>query len=179
MTGSNRLLLGLGWSAVALWPWSWPAGAAASRSGAGAPERYRLELGFLLVAAVVAFIIPLTGEIPLLLGFALLAFFGCTSCRSPGTTAATSTTWSGRPPGSGRCRPAAPAAGDRHVRRRRLGHPRLAEPFAEALVGTGAALGIDQFLLVQWLAPLASEAPEFIVAILFASAARRRWRSAC
>jgi cation:H+ antiporter len=43
-----------------------------------------------------------------------------------------------------------------------------AEPFAEALVGSGAALGIDQFLLVQWLAPLASEAPEFIVAILFA-----------
>ena len=27
---------------------------------------------------------------------------------------------------------------------------------------------MDQFLLVQWLAPLASEAPEFIVALLFA-----------
>jgi cation:H+ antiporter len=43
-----------------------------------------------------------------------------------------------------------------------------AEPFANSLVNTGRALGIDQFLLVQWLAPLASEAPEFIVAILFA-----------
>ncbi len=43
-----------------------------------------------------------------------------------------------------------------------------AEPFAEALVGTGASWGLDEFLLVQWLAPLASEAPEFIVAILFA-----------
>ena len=31
-----------------------------------------------------------------------------------------------------------------------------------------SALGIDHFLLVQWLAPLASEAPEFIVAILLA-----------
>jgi cation:H+ antiporter len=30
-------------------------------------------------------------------------------------------------------------------------------------------LGIDRFLLVQWLAPLASEAPEFIIAILFAA----------
>jgi cation:H+ antiporter len=30
------------------------------------------------------------------------------------------------------------------------------------------SFGIDQFLLVQWFAPLASEAPEFIVAILFA-----------
>jgi cation:H+ antiporter len=43
-----------------------------------------------------------------------------------------------------------------------------AEPFAEALIGSGAALDVDQFLLVQWLAPLASEAPEFIVALLFA-----------
>ena len=32
---------------------------------------------------------------------------------------------------------------------------------------TGAAFGIDEFLLVQWLAPLASEAPEFVVALLF------------
>ena len=36
------------------------------------------------------------------------------------------------------------------------------------MIGTGETLGIDHFLLVQWLAPLASEAPEFIVAILFA-----------
>ena len=43
-----------------------------------------------------------------------------------------------------------------------------AEPFAESLISTGTQLGIDRFLLVQWVAPLASEAPEFIVAILFA-----------
>ena len=30
-------------------------------------------------------------------------------------------------------------------------------------------MGIDRFLLVQWLAPLASEAPEFIIAIIFAA----------
>lgn len=35
------------------------------------------------------------------------------------------------------------------------------------MVETGRAFGIDEFLLVQWLAPLASEAPEFIVALLF------------
>jgi cation:H+ antiporter len=39
-----------------------------------------------------------------------------------------------------------------------------AEPFAEGLIGTGEHLGIPTFLLVQWLAPIASEAPEFIVA---------------
>ena len=43
-----------------------------------------------------------------------------------------------------------------------------AQPFAQSLITTGAQLGIDRFLLVQWVAPLASEAPEFIVAILFA-----------
>ena len=37
-----------------------------------------------------------------------------------------------------------------------------------SLSATEAQLGIDEFLLVLWLAPLASEAPEFIVAILFA-----------
>jgi cation:H+ antiporter len=36
------------------------------------------------------------------------------------------------------------------------------------LVRTGQKLCIDEFLLVQWLAPLASEAPEFLVAALLA-----------
>lgn len=44
-----------------------------------------------------------------------------------------------------------------------------AEPFAHSLVEGGAQLGVDEFLLVQWVAPLASEAPEFIIAIMFAA----------
>lgn len=43
----------------------------------------------------------------------------------------------------------------------------VAEPFATSLVATGVTLGIDEFLLVQWLAPLASEAPEFVVVAVF------------
>src|SRR5712692_2264233 len=43
-----------------------------------------------------------------------------------------------------------------------------AQPFAEGLLASGRRFGIEEFLLVQWLAPLASESPEFIVAILFA-----------
>jgi cation:H+ antiporter len=43
-----------------------------------------------------------------------------------------------------------------------------AEHFAEALVSTGAEFGVSEFLLVQWLAPLASEAPELLVAGLYA-----------
>jgi cation:H+ antiporter len=44
----------------------------------------------------------------------------------------------------------------------------VAEQFAESLVETGTELGVSQFLLVQWLAPLASEAPELLVVALYA-----------
>ncbi|TAK74255.1 MAG: sodium:calcium antiporter [Dehalococcoidia bacterium] len=43
-----------------------------------------------------------------------------------------------------------------------------AEPFAEGLIHSGTTLGIDEFTLVQWLAPFASEAPEFLVASILA-----------
>ena len=43
-----------------------------------------------------------------------------------------------------------------------------AEPFAESLVHLGEQAGISTFLLVQWVAPLASEAPELIIAGMFA-----------
>ena len=43
-----------------------------------------------------------------------------------------------------------------------------AEPFAESLLAVGRQFHIEEFLLVQWLAPLVSESPEFIVAVLFA-----------
>src|SRR5205085_10264165 len=36
------------------------------------------------------------------------------------------------------------------------------------LVRTGQRFGMDEFLLVQWVAPLASEAPEFLIAALLA-----------
>ena len=41
-----------------------------------------------------------------------------------------------------------------------------AEHFADALVESGEAVGVPAFFLVQWLAPLASEAPELLVAAL-------------
>jgi cation:H+ antiporter len=43
-----------------------------------------------------------------------------------------------------------------------------AERFADALVATGREFGVSEFLLVQWLAPLASETPELLVAGLYA-----------
>ena len=43
-----------------------------------------------------------------------------------------------------------------------------AEPFAESITEMGAAIGVSEFLLVKWIAPTASEAPELLVATLFA-----------
>ena len=42
-----------------------------------------------------------------------------------------------------------------------------AHHFADSLVAVGKGMQIDEFILIQLVAPLASEAPEFIVAILF------------
>ena len=169
MTGSNRLLLGLGWSLVVL------VGLviAGRRTGRTVRELvldsgYRVELGFLAVASLVAFTIPATGQISLLLGFALLGFFVFYLWRVSQAEAE-------EPDLVG---PAA-TIGSLPQRPRRVLVVVLfafaavvivasAEPFAQGLIATGRQLGVDDFLLVQWLAPLASEAPEFIVAILFA-----------
>jgi cation:H+ antiporter len=77
MTGSNRLLLGLGWSSVVLISLY----VASRRSGRSVKalvldSGYKRELGFLGIASVVAFVIPVTGQIHLVLGIGLLAFFG-------------------------------------------------------------------------------------------------------
>jgi cation:H+ antiporter len=47
-----------------------------------------------------------------------------------------------------------------------------AQPFADSLVHVGRSRAIDEFILVQWVAPLASESPEFVIAILFATRMR-------
>lgn len=43
-----------------------------------------------------------------------------------------------------------------------------AEPFADSLIELGHHLGVSDFLLIQWLAPLASESPEVLVACMLA-----------
>ena len=41
-----------------------------------------------------------------------------------------------------------------------------AEPFVESLIGVGKQIGINGYFLIQWLAPFASESPEFVVVVL-------------
>jgi len=50
-----------------------------------------------------------------------------------------------------------------------------AEPFVESLLDTGESLGVDKFILIQWVAPLASEAPELLIASLLAFRGHALW----
>lgn len=170
MTGSNRLLMGLGWPVVVL-----VSILVARRSGSEKTTGVtlepanRVELGFLLIAGVIAFAIPASGEIHFGLGLALLAWFGFYLYKiSHGDVE--------EPDLIG----TAAALGKLPDRPRRLAVVGLfvasgavilmcAKPFADNLVAAGTELGVNRFLLVQWLAPLASEAPEFIIATIFAS----------
>ena len=170
MTGSNRLLMGIGWPVVVL------IAVAVARKATGKAARAldlepsnRVELGFLLIAGVAAFLIPATGQIHLIFGIALLAWFGCYLYKlSRGDVE--------EPDLIG----AAAALGKLPDHARRVTVVAMlivaaavilacAKPFANSLIDAGTQLGIDKFLLVQWLAPLASEAPEFIIAIIFAA----------
>ena len=173
MTGSNRLLMGIGWPVVVLVS-LYVARKVSGRKGQHTKTLLldpgnRVELGFLLIAGIIAFIIPATGRIHLVLGAALLAWFGLYLYKLTRGDVE-------EPDLIG----AAAAIGALPARARRSTVIGLfvaaaavillcAEPFAESLIGAGTELGIDKFLLVQWLAPLASEAPEFIIAIIFAA----------
>ena len=39
----------------------------------------------------------------------------------------------------------------------------IANPFADALLATGTSLGVDHYLLIQSVVPVATEAPEFVI----------------
>jgi len=168
MTGSNRLLLGLGWPFVAvLFAWG------ARRRGEPARavqlhEGRRLELRYLGLASLYSLIIPFTRRLAPYDSAVLLTVFGLYLWRAAHGERS-------EPELVG----AAETIGNLPGRKRRLAVISLfaaatavvllsSEPFAQALVSGGKQLGIDEFLLVQWLAPLASESPELLVAAVLA-----------
>ena len=181
LTGANRLLLGFGWPAVALVGFlamrgirnrkARNAGTTAKHEPYGilVGKESRIDLAFLLIASLIAIVIPLTHEISLLVGILLVALFlwylwraGQEDGEEPelaGTAA-----YVGHLPKWGR-------------RAFIIGVVLLAaavilacaEPFAHNLILAGQKLGLDDYLLVQWMAPIASEAPEFALAMVFAA----------
>jgi cation:H+ antiporter len=167
MTGANRLLIGIAWPMVIAIGWL-----RFRRSMVSLETEHGLELVVLLAATVYAFTIPVRGEISLLDFLVLVSFFVFYIWRVAHLPA--------EPP---HLVGPAKLIGSLSTRGRRAFTAAIAlvsavsillvaKPFATSLVASGTALGIDEFLLVQWIAPLASEAPEFVVVALFA------WRGA-
>lgn len=162
MTGANRLLIGVGWGAIALLYWL------RFRKPVRIGEERRMELMFLGAATAYAFVIPLKGSLAWYDGVVFLGLYvwyvilaGRRCCEEPEIEG-----------------PAELIAKlPRTARRFAIvamfvfaGGVILAnsEPFCEGLIKAGKALHISEFVLVQWLAPVASEAPEFVVALVFA-----------
>ena len=162
MTGANRLLIGVAWGAIALVYWF------RFRRPVRIRQDQRTELFFLGFATLYAFLIPIKGSLAWYDGLVFLGLFFWYLAIV------------GRRP-----QPEIEIEGPAElivklpkVQRRTVTLGMFlfaagailanAEPFCEGLIGTGKEFGINEFLLVQWLAPIASEAPEFIVALIFA-----------
>ncbi|GIF63996.1 sodium/calcium exchanger family protein [Asanoa ishikariensis] len=171
MTGANRILVGVGWALVVVIAWRRMRArgeppATATRVTLGRPDS--VAIAFLTVASLYCLVLPFKRTLSLVDSGVLLAIFVVYSWRVSRAPA-------GVPDLIG------PAAwvGALSRRPRRLTVVAMflgaaavilltAEHFADSLVETGAQFGISEFLLVQWLAPLASEAPELLVAGLYA-----------
>ena len=168
MTGANRLLVGVGWPMVFFLFWL------RTKKGALHVSGHDASLGiiFLGAATLYNFVIPAKGNISLIDTAVLFSLFG-------GYIYLVSRMPTGEPELVG---PAA-TLGALPKRRRQsivtflfiysaLVIFSAAEPFVEGLKAIGEELGISQFVLIQWFAPLASEAPELTIAAILASRGR-------
>lgn len=167
MTGGNRLMLGVGWSLVGILTFI-----RTRRREVVLPNDVGAEIAVLLAATLYAMVPVIRGSLTLFDTAVYLCMYVAYL-----VAAARGEEREGEPVGPAAVLAAQPAGV------RRAGVLALlvfaagvifvsAEPFAEALVHTGKELGVDEFLLVQWVAPLASEAPEMVVAVLMV------WRGA-
>ena len=164
MTGANRLLIGVGWASVVVTFWF------KTRHRQVVLDRSRsIELLHLVLATIYSFVIPLKGTLSALDSAVLLAIFVSYMISASKAKVVEPELDGGVGELLMQLQP--------NLRRlatiamfvyAALGIYLSAEPFAEGLLATGREFAIEEFLLVQWLAPLASESPEFIVAIVFA-----------
>ncbi|PSP84343.1 sodium:calcium antiporter [Halobacteriales archaeon QS_1_68_17] len=182
MTGANRILIGIGWSGIALFT-IWRAASASDpavvkRDGILADaisldRGIATEIAFLAAATLWAFLVPLGGGIDaldtvLLVGL-YVAYIGI--IIRAGAEAQEEHV-------------GVPAYFQEWVFPRRVavvlflfGYSgtmifTAVEPFAHGLEELGLQFGIPKFFMIQWIAPLASESPELIVVTVLVMKAR-------
>lgn len=159
MTGANRLLVGLGWPFI-LFLYVY----VKRKKEIVLKEIQRVEIFYLLLASLYSITIPLKGELTLIDTVILVTLFGLYTRR-----AAQMETEEPEMVG-----PPKLVANMQDTPRRIVTAVMflfsgaviffVAEPFTESMIHLGEVYNINKFLLVQWLAPIASESPEFIVA---------------
>ena len=180
MTGANRILIGIGWSAIALFTvYRALKGARGTtrdphveRVDGFLADRIRLDEGlsleilFLFAATLYAFFVPLTGSIAFHDMVVLVGLYGLYILFAL------------RAPPSGERHVGVPAYLQSFPRPKRVLTVLslfvasgavifvAVEPFAHGLEAIGARSGIPPFLMIQWVAPLASETPEFVIVTL-------------
>ena len=185
MTGANRLLLGVGWATV-IFLFAWKRGGPRKIARLAARNSWRylrrqdpdpdepvltlpggigLDIGILAVATIYSFIIVAKGRLAfedtIVLGI-LFFWYVLRLTRSPVE----------EPELEG---PAArvgslPTGARRFAVIFLIGYSALviaisAEPFVHGLEQVGRDIGIGEFFVIQWIAPLASESPEFLAAL--------------
>ncbi|KAB1198912.1 sodium:calcium antiporter [Haloferax sp. MBLA0078] len=181
MTGANRILIGIGWSAIALFTVY-----RARETGDEAVERrpgfladaVRLdkdistEILFLFAATVFAFFVPLGAGIGAFDMFVLVGLYVSYILVALNS------------PHKHEEQIGVPAYLQSYVKPKRIATTLTlfffsgfvilvaVEPFAHGLEELGTAVGIPPFLMIQWVAPLASESPELIVVAYLVNKAR-------
>ncbi|OZM76606.1 sodium:proton exchanger [Pseudonocardia sp. MH-G8] len=179
MTGANRLLIGIGWSLVVLAALAArrrrdPDARPEDRSAVRLEPVQTVEIAYLAVASLYALTFALRDTLNLLDTVILFGIFALYLVRVRGAEADEDEDEEvGELIG-----PAARIAAGPTRTRRWAGIGMLvfagavilavAEAFADSLVEAGSELGVSEFLLVQWVAPLASETPEFIAVLILA-----------
>lgn len=163
MTGANRLLIGLGWPVIVFTVYL-----KTKKKEIVLAEQDKLLVVTLLVATLYSFFIPVKGTLSFIDAIVFLLIFGVYIQRAT-KQHVVEPELEGIPELIG---------GINTVMRRIItafffiyaGFTIYisAEPFAEGLLKVGRHFNIEEFILVQWLAPIASESPEFIVAVIFA-----------
>lgn len=164
MTGANRILIGVGWALVSIVYYF-----KHKQKNIDLDDSQGLELSLLILASMYSLILPLKGTLSLwdaVIFFALFAYYAGRALKSEkhdeeleGIAAELDQRLSDN--------------GRRLVVLSMFAFSGFviwfsAEPFAESLKEVGKTYNVSQFLLVQWLAPLASESPEGLIALIFA-----------
>ncbi len=165
MIGANRMIVGFAWPLVVLlfvWKFTKTGGRYIKLS-----KDHRVEIGFLLVAGLYSIVLPLKGSIAWYDFLFLVGLFIVYSFRLLKAD-------KHEPHLLG----PAKVIGDLPRKQRILVYSTLivfagfviimvAKPFAKCLIDTGTQLGIDEVFLIKWFAPLASEAPEIVICVIF------------